>query len=104
MNNLGKPELPEVVGTKKGETPDVPSESSLPSEQIREHRRHRSQIRVRSRCRIGRDAGLRSAGPTLGRTSLLDPKPDIQIVPRPAIVVRESRHRTQYRDTHVHEK
>jgi len=32
---------PEVVEQKKDESPDVPSEASLPAEQIREHRRNR---------------------------------------------------------------
>ena len=42
MTDLGKPEMsfPRSLN-KKDERPDVPSEASLPAEQIREHRRNR---------------------------------------------------------------
>src|SRR6476620_2015585 len=41
MNDFGKRMRPEVVEQKKAESPDVPLEASMPSGQIREHRRHR---------------------------------------------------------------
>ena len=41
MGHFGTHRLTQVVGQRKMR-PDVPSEASLPAEQIREHRRDRS--------------------------------------------------------------